>query len=59
MNIILSTTVVAVTAIICATVAICTGSVGVGDWLAIVGAFGGGAAGVHVTAAGKGAGGGP
>ena len=51
MSVTLSTTLIAVTAIIGSTVAVCFHVIGVGDFIGLVGAFGGGASGVHVVAA--------
>ena len=52
MNSILSTTVIAVTVIVCTTVAACTGHIGSNDFIVLVGAFGGGA-GAHAVATGS------
>lgn len=49
MDTVISTALIAVTAIITATVAVCFHVIGSGDWLAIVGAFGGGTAGLHAV----------
>lgn len=51
MDTVISTALIAVTAIIAATVAVCFHVIGSGEWLGVVGAFGGGTAGVHVIAA--------
>lgn len=52
MNALASTTLIAVSSIICATVAVCFKVIGTGDFVALVGAFGGGTGVVHVAAAG-------
>lgn len=48
----LSTSLIAMVGIVCATVAVCTGHIGPGDWLATVGIFGG-AAGAHAVTLGR------
>ena len=53
MSTVLSTTIIAVTVAVCATVAVCCHVIGSGDFIGLVGGFGGGAGVVHTFAAGS------
>lgn len=54
MTALISTTIIAVAAIASATVAVCCRQIDVTDYIAIVGAFGGGLSAAHVAAASTG-----